>query len=87
MLKKVLERHGFLESEINNHYLEVLSTMPENEWFAPTNKNEEHFTICHWFASRGMICKKDIPLFSDGSYKGMKHYFFWNDSLDYSKVV
>jgi hypothetical protein len=86
MLRTVLQRHGHLDKETNDHYLSVLRTFPQNEWFLPTNENQEQFTICYWFASRGMICEKKVPLFKDGSYLGMKKYYLWNEQLNYKEV-
>jgi hypothetical protein len=86
MLQTILQRHGFLEEERNLHYLSVLRTFPQNIWFLPTDEKNDEFTICYWFASRGMICKKDVPLFNNGSYAGMKKYYLWNEELNYKEV-
>jgi hypothetical protein len=86
MLQTILQRHGFLEEEINLYYLSVLRTFPQNVWFLPTDEKNDEFTICYWFASRGMICEKKVPLFKDGSYLGMKKYYLWNENLNYKKV-
>lgn len=87
MIETLLSKHGFLESKTNVHYLSVLRTMPQNEWFAPTNRDNEEFTICAWFASRGLICEKKIPKFLNGSYLGVKSLYFWNEEVDYKSHV
>ena len=86
MIKSILKRHGHLNEETNDHYLSVLETFPQDEWFAPTDEKDDEFTICFWFASRGIICKKDVPQFKDGSYLGMKKYYLWNENLNYKGV-
>jgi|694.fasta_scaffold123611_4 hypothetical protein len=85
-IEYVLQTHGFLEEELNQHYFYVLLTMPKNQWFVPNNKNNEEYTICWWFASRGLICKKQIPRFVKGSYMGMTDWYYWNEDLNYREV-
>ena len=87
MIETILSKHGFNDSKINKHYLNILQTIPQNEWFFPTNKEDEKYTILNWFASRGLICEKKIPNFSKGSYYGMRNFYYWNDKLDYDNVV
>jgi hypothetical protein len=86
MIKDILKKHGHSDQETNDHYLSVLETFPQNEWFAPTDKNNDEFTICYWFASRGMICEKRIPNFHNGSYVGLTKYYLWNENLNYKNL-
>jgi hypothetical protein len=86
-IKNAVHKHGFLEEETNEHYLNILYSLPENEWFLPSNKNNEEREVCWWFASHGLICKKHIPIFRDGSYVGMKEWYYWNKELNYFNVV
>ena len=83
-IETITETHGWQTVELNDHYLSVLKLHPQNEWFMPTNKENEAHKICCWFASRGIICKKQIPLFTSGAYRGMADYFLWNYELKYS---
>jgi hypothetical protein len=86
-IEYILQTHGFLESEINEHYFNILSTMPQNEWFIPNNKNNEEYSICYWFASRGLICKKQIPRFLKSSFMGISDWYYWNEDLIYKDIV
>jgi len=86
MLKSILNKHGHLDPQTNDHYLSILETFPQDVWFAPTNENNDEFEVCYWFASQGLICKKDVPQFNSGSYMGMKKYYLWNETLNYKNV-
>ena len=51
MLRSILKKHGHLDQETNDHYLSILETFPQDEWFAPTNEKNDEFEVCYWFAS------------------------------------
>lgn len=64
-----------------DYWLTELYTFPENEWFAPTNKSVEHYSICDSLSRLNLICKKVIPHWVNGSFKGNHVYFKYNKEL------
>jgi len=67
------------------HYCEVLFKHTENEWFIPTNKDEQAFQVCEELSALGLICKKTTPVFSSGAYRGKLTEFLYSKSLNYKK--
>ena len=57
------------------HYESVLRSYPSNEWFLPTNKENEGYTICSELHTRGVISMQRIPKWVCGRFKGISVYF------------
>ncbi len=45
-----------------SHYLYILFKHPENEWFEPTNAQDEYYSICDQLARLNIICTQKIPI-------------------------
>jgi hypothetical protein len=70
------------------YYHNIISRFPENEWFYPSNLNSDNeFTICDQLAHEDIIVKCVVPSYKNGSFIGHMIYFFYNSSLDYSKLL
>ena len=83
---KAMVRLGFTEAT-NNHYVKTLNKLEQNEWIYVSNEEFEFYSICDWFSSVNLICKKIVPKFSrTGSYLGNTIYFYWNKDLNYTKL-
>jgi len=67
------------------HYCDILFKHKENEWFIPTNKEEQAFQICKEMSSLGLICEKSTPVFYSGSYRGKRTEFLYSKNLEYKK--
>lgn len=67
-----------------NYYLVRLFDYPENEWFYPYDDElNEDYSICLSLFNIDLICKKEVPFYVNGSYKGKKVYFMYNKDLNY----
>lgn len=64
-----------------NYHLEILNTFPEGEWFQPTNKNQECYSICSLLEDFGLIECKRQPMWHDGSRRGCKVFFRYKHDL------
>jgi len=64
-------------------YIEALSIFKENEWFSPTNKNDERYSKCEYLYTCGLIAKKILPIWNNGSFIGNKIMFMYNLNLKY----
>lgn len=73
LLNKVAKEYCFGSQ---NWWIENVKNLPKNEWFSPSNSNDESFTICTEIHYHGWCSKKIEPLWSNGSYQGNKIYFF-----------
>ncbi len=60
-----------------------LFAFPENQWFSPTNKQNEEYTICKVLADAGLIVAKQVPDWSSASFHGFKISFLYNKDLIY----
>ena len=69
-----------------NHYFTLLFEHPEGEWFAPTNRGSEAYSICDQLAWRHLISWRRIPVWHNGSFMGIKTEFYYNKNLDYSEI-
>ena len=65
------------------YYIEILTKNPENQWFYPTNKIEENYTICRELAAMGIIAEKKIPKWHDNSFRGFRHEFYYNADMSF----
>lgn len=64
-----------------DYHIEILNTFPEGEWFAPTNKNDEAFTVCALLEDSGLIELKRQPIWHDGSRRGCRVFFRYKHDL------
>lgn len=68
--------------EIAKHHIEILFAIDDElMWFKPTNKHSEEYTICQTLFEHGLIAKKDIPLYKDGSFVGFQTSFLFDLDL------
>lgn len=66
------------------HYIEVLfKQSKEKEWFEPTNREDEAFSICYELNLMGLIAKRTIPLWNNSSFRGFKVQYLFVKSLEY----
>lgn len=65
------------------HYLSILFSNPENEWFTPNNRENEVYTICEQMAAAHLIAVIKIPVWVDGSFRGLRTEFLYNKDLNY----
>jgi len=65
------------------HYMDALFKYPENEWFLPTNKDGDDYSICNQLQSVHLICVRHTPIWNNGSFKGMRFEFKYNRNLEY----
>lgn len=64
------------------YYLEILFKHPENQWFAPTNKKDEAFTICRQLAQEfHLIAVRSVPIWRNGSFKSCNYEFFYSKEM------
>lgn len=67
-------------------YYDRLIELPENRWVQPTNADEQLYTICQHLFDMQLICKKEIPIWHNGSTKGKRVYFYYNHEMDYKNT-
>ncbi len=57
---------------------------PENEWFKADNKMfTETYDVCMKLFEMNLICKKEEPIYKNGSFCGNNVYFKYNKQLKY----
>jgi len=57
---------------------------PQNEWFKADNKMfTDTYDICIKLYEMNLICKKEEPIYKNGSYCGNNVYFKYNKDLKY----
>ncbi len=80
-IKKSLPDHW--DQETADYHMEILFTFPENEWFAPSNKDGNHYDICQALYNANLIACKWVPLYANGQFKGNARYFIYRTDLNY----
>ena len=65
------------------YYLEILFKQKEKEWFTPTNKNDDAYTICRELAMIGIIAERKIPQWSSGMFRGFHIEFLYVKDMEY----
>lgn len=78
-------RKQLLLAEDAKHYLSVLFQFPEGEWFTPTNKHDEAYTICKDLADVHLLSVKRVPIWRNGSFHGIAIYFLYHKDLNYQQ--
>lgn len=72
------------------YYLTILFSYPENEWFCPSNgdndRNQSGFTICDHLSIAGVIAKRSVPRWSNGSFKGARIEFMYNKDMNFPTI-
>lgn len=76
-IKQHLEK---LKSEVYpdidvNHLVETLFKYRPNEWFMPDNADD--FFVMQNLYGHNLICKKVIPLWNGGTFKGTRIYYLY----------
>lgn len=70
-----------------NHYMEHLAAFPEGQWFAPSNQQGDHFSVCQTMADFGLIAMRKKPIWQNGSFKGLRIEFLYLNSLNYGETI
>jgi len=66
------------------HHFEILFSKPENEWFKANNKMfPQTYDVCIKLFEMYLICKKEEPIYRNGSFCGNNVYFKYNKELKY----
>lgn len=73
LLKLVAEEYCFGSQD---WWQEKVKSLPKNQWFTPTNKDDENYTVCIDMAYHGWISKMVEPIWHNGSFKGTKVSFY-----------
>lgn len=63
----------------------LLFKFPENEWFDPSNREDESFSVCEEFSRLNFICKRVTPIWNNSSFYGQRISFMYNKRLKYEK--
>lgn len=89
-LKKItnLEKRAYKINDVYcidlKHHFIVLFEKPENEWFKADNKMfTQTYDVCIKLFEMNLICKKEEPIYRNGSYCGNNVYFKYNEDLKY----
>lgn len=65
----------------------VLHMFKENEWFKPHGADSfDPFSVCDNLHHKNLICKKIVPKYIDGQFKGNSVYFLYKENLDYEGI-
>lgn len=64
-------------------HIQTIFSFPENEWFSPTNSDGEHYRICSHLADMYLLRVRRTPIWTEGSFRGMKVEFMYNKELQY----
>ena len=60
---------------------EKLYKLPENTWFAPTNRQGNDFDICAQLFEHGYIKRRIIDVPYNYAVKGTRHEFFYTKPI------
>lgn len=77
-----------LPDNIAEYHLQALRKYQPNEWFTPSNKAErEDYDICDTLGmDNHFICRRILPIWHDGSHRGNKVQFLYNEEMDYTNT-
>lgn len=79
-LQNALEKRWENKEQVA-HYLSILYTHPENEWFVPVN-SDGSFDVCTELASLNLICICREPIKNQSPYPGIKTSFKYSKDLN-----
>lgn len=57
------------------HFMRHYKHFDNDDWFAPNNNIEEDFTVAEYMHQLGLLEKKRIPIWNNGSFNGFKILF------------
>lgn len=64
--------------------IQSVAKLPVNEWFRPQNTILDNTNdICDEWALSGLMCKKIVPLWKNGSRVGSHYEYLFNPDLNY----
>lgn len=67
-----------------DYHFEILFSKPENEWFKADNKAfTSTYDVCAKLFEMNLICRKQKPIYKNGSFCGYNIYFKYNKDLSY----
>lgn len=66
-----------------NYYVESLYKFPEGEWFEPTNREGEDFTMCRELADIHLVQLKITPNWVNDSFRGVRTQIMYKKDLKY----
>ena len=83
-----IENRAYKLNDLYNYKLEyifpILFDKPENEWFKADNKMfTQTYDVCMELFEMNLICKKEEPIYRNGSFGGNNVYFKYNKELKY----
>ncbi len=58
-----------------SYWMKAYNSFPDKEWFEPNNRIEERFTIANSMHEFGLLIKKIIPNWLNGSFMGYTMQF------------
>ena len=60
-----------------DYYMEVINSLPKNEWFVPSAKDSDgnNFAICDHLHHHHLIGQKREPVWVNGSLRGVRISF------------
>ena len=84
----LIEQRAYRMNDLYNFNLEYLFeclfNFPENEWFKTDNKAfTSNYDACMELYRMNLICKKEEPIYRNGSFCGNNVYFKYNKNLTY----
>lgn len=79
-LKEVMQKYSPLSD-----YYGILTKYPEGEWFDPTNKDSEDYSVCSYLQKWHLIEKRTEPIWSEDSFKGQRIFFRYKNDLKYGQ--
>ena len=83
-----IEKRAYKLNDVYNYKLDyifpILFDKPENEWFKADNKDfSQTYDVCKELFEMNLICKKEEPIYRNGSFCGNNVYFKYNKELKY----
>lgn len=85
LIYKTLEKNSMPVLDVDYH-ISNLFKYAEYRYFYPSNKESDDYAICSLLSEMHLIQSKRIPIWINGSFRGVRVCFLYSKDLEYTLI-